>query len=279
MHSKIDAVTLSADGLRYPWDSHPGIDQVLEVAPGILWVRLDLPFRLNHVNIYLIADGDGYAMVDTGIGNEATIAAWTALFDGALKGKNITRVIVTHAHPDHLGFARMASDIWNVPIWAHPDERPLARHPYRYAHERSRLISPIAHPASIPVLATLIEAGALRVRPVTTLHLFSPGETLDVPGRPTVLHTPGHTAGHCALYFAGRDTVISGDALVTFDPHTGKEGPQIISGAATANTGRALLSLGILASTDAGIMLPGHGHAWRDGIGHAAALARQASGL
>ena len=252
-------------------------------------VRRSVRFRRNaapgihriqhaHVNCYLVEEAGQFTLVDA-----ALPATWPfvhqALTALGASPQDVTAVVLTHAHPDHLGFARLASDTWKVPIWAHPDERPLARHPYRYAHERSRLISPIAHPASIPVLATLIEAGALRVRPVTTLHLFSPGETLDVPGRPTVLHTPGHTAGHCALYFAGRDTVISGDALVTFDPHTGKEGPQIISGAATANTGRALLSLDILASTDAGIMLPGHGHAWRDGIGHAAALARQASGL
>jgi hypothetical protein len=56
----------SAEALRYPWENHPGHDQVVEVRPGVLWVRLKLPFRLNHVNIYLLADGDGWAMVDSG---------------------------------------------------------------------------------------------------------------------------------------------------------------------------------------------------------------------
>ena len=76
MHSKADANPVAVDALRYPWESHPGPDQVVEIMPGVLWLRLKLPFRLNHVNIYLLADGDGWAMVDTGFGNDATIAAW-----------------------------------------------------------------------------------------------------------------------------------------------------------------------------------------------------------
>ena len=63
--------------------------------PGVLWIRLKLPFRLNHVNIYLLADGDGWAMVDTGFGNEETIAAWTALFEGPLR----TRPSRADRHP------------------------------------------------------------------------------------------------------------------------------------------------------------------------------------
>jgi len=68
MHSKTDSIQSSAEALRYPWENHPGHDQVVEVTPGVLWVRLKLPFRLNHVNIYLLADGDGWAMVDSGFG-------------------------------------------------------------------------------------------------------------------------------------------------------------------------------------------------------------------
>lgn len=108
---------IPADGLKYPWDSHPGADQAVEIAPGVLWIRLDLPFRLNHVNIYLLADHDGWAMVDTGIGNEATIAAWTRLFEGPLAGKTISRVIVTHAHPDHVGQAGWMVERFKCPFY------------------------------------------------------------------------------------------------------------------------------------------------------------------
>ncbi|GLR87139.1 MBL fold metallo-hydrolase [Bradyrhizobium iriomotense] len=116
MHSKSDSVQPSAEALRYPWEQHPGPEEVVEVRPGVLWVRLKLPFRLNHVNIYLLADGDGYAMIDSGFGNEETIEAWTKLFDGPLKGVHITRLIVTHSHPDHVGLAGWIVERFNCPL-------------------------------------------------------------------------------------------------------------------------------------------------------------------
>lgn len=127
MHSKTDAAKPDsaaqtadpkpADPLRYPWEAHPGPDQVVEVMPGVLWLRLKLPFRLNHVNIYLLDDGDGWAVVDTGFGNDETIAAWKALFKGPLKGKPVSRVIVTHAHPDHIGQAGWMVERFGCPFY------------------------------------------------------------------------------------------------------------------------------------------------------------------
>ena len=116
MNAKTDTVQSSAEALRYPWEQHPGHDEIVEVRPGVLWARLKLPFRLNHVNIYLLADGDGYAMIDAGFGNEETIEAWTKLFDGPLKGVNITRLIVTHSHPDHVGLAGWIVERFNCPL-------------------------------------------------------------------------------------------------------------------------------------------------------------------
>src|SRR6266511_930037 len=116
MHSKTDTVQSSAEALRYPWENHPGQDQVVEVVPGVLWVRLKLPFRLNHVNIYLLADGDGWAMVDSGFGNEESIAAWTTLFEGPLRHVKITRLIVTHSHPDHVGLAVWITERFDCPL-------------------------------------------------------------------------------------------------------------------------------------------------------------------
>ena len=86
MHSRTDSLQSSADALRYPWENHPGHDQTVEVMPGVLWVRLKLPFRLNNVNIYLLADNDGWTAIDSGFGNEESIAAWTTLLEGPLRG-------------------------------------------------------------------------------------------------------------------------------------------------------------------------------------------------
>jgi glyoxylase-like metal-dependent hydrolase (beta-lactamase superfamily II) len=107
----------ASDGLRYPIETPPKPDEAIEIAPGIVWVRLTLPFRLNHVNIYLLADGDGWTMVDAGFGNEESIAAWTTLFEGPLKHVKVTRLIVTHSHPDHVGLAGWITERFDCPLF------------------------------------------------------------------------------------------------------------------------------------------------------------------
>lgn len=74
-----------------------------ELAPGILWLRLALPFALNHVNIHIIDDGRGWTVIDTGVADERTRAVWEAMLAGPLAGRPVTRLVVTHFHPDHVG--------------------------------------------------------------------------------------------------------------------------------------------------------------------------------
>jgi len=91
--------------LSFPHEEPPERGAVVELAPGILWTRIPLPFRLDHVNIYLIEDGDGLAAIDAGIDDAQSRAAWEALIAGPLRGRRLTRVIATHFHPDHVGLA------------------------------------------------------------------------------------------------------------------------------------------------------------------------------
>src|SRR5882724_5195435 len=104
MHSKTDIAQSSAEALRYPFENHPGHDQIVEVVPGVLWVRLKLPFRLNHVNIYLLADGDGWAMIDSGFGNGKSFAAWTPFWGAPPGHVKIKGLIPPLSHPNHAGF-------------------------------------------------------------------------------------------------------------------------------------------------------------------------------
>ena len=103
-------------GLIFPFPEPPAPGQLIKVAPGIFWARIALPFRLDHVNIYLIEDGDGFAVIDTGIGDEATKQAWLALMAGALAGKRLTRLFVTHFHPDHIGLAGWLCERFGTPL-------------------------------------------------------------------------------------------------------------------------------------------------------------------
>jgi glyoxylase-like metal-dependent hydrolase (beta-lactamase superfamily II) len=100
----------------FPTQEPPAPGQVIEITPGILWARIPLPFRLNHINVYLIEDGDGWAVLDTGIDNEPTRAVWGALVGGPLANRRLTRLIVTHFHPDHIGLAGWLCERFGLPL-------------------------------------------------------------------------------------------------------------------------------------------------------------------
>lgn len=102
--------------LRLPFDAPPPIGTPTEIAPGLLWIRLALPFRLDHVNVYALRDGPGYAVFDTGIFDPATISIWTALLDGPFSDHPLTRIIVSHFHPDHAGMAGWLAERTGAPV-------------------------------------------------------------------------------------------------------------------------------------------------------------------
>lgn len=102
--------------LSFPFEEAPAIGELANVAPGVLWVRFPLPFRLDHVNIYLIEDGDGWAVLDAGINDEVTRETWEALVSGPLRGRRLTRLIVTHFHPDHIGLAGWLAERFGIPF-------------------------------------------------------------------------------------------------------------------------------------------------------------------
>jgi len=103
--------------LDYPFTTTPEPGEVIEVAPGVLWARMPLPFVLKWINVWLIEDGDGWAIVDTGIGSEVTREHWRTIFSKAIGDKPITRVFITHMHPDHLGLAGWLTRKFDCPLW------------------------------------------------------------------------------------------------------------------------------------------------------------------
>ncbi|EPX76553.1 MBL fold metallo-hydrolase [Salipiger mucosus] len=92
-------------GLHYPWPEPPAEGTATEVAEGVLWMRLPLPMKLDHVNVYALDDGDGWTLVDTGFSSNRSRAVWERLLAGPLAGRPVQRVLVTHHHPDHVGLA------------------------------------------------------------------------------------------------------------------------------------------------------------------------------
>ena len=119
--------------LRYPLaDTLPAPGTALEIAPGIRWLRMPLPFALNHINLWLLRDQDeegreGWAIVDCGISDDDTRAAWTQVFTNELQGLPVLRVIVTHMHPDHIGLAHWLTEQWNCRLWISATDWNTAR--------------------------------------------------------------------------------------------------------------------------------------------------------
>ena len=96
----------SHKGLTYPLGRRsPSEGELIEIAAGVGWARLPIPGSLRHINVWVLEDGDGVVLVDTGLDIEPCREAWERLFEGPLAGRKVTRVLVTHFHPDHLGLA------------------------------------------------------------------------------------------------------------------------------------------------------------------------------
>ena len=103
-------------GLTYPFAGPPASGEAVEVAPDILWMRLAMPMALNHINVYAVRDGEGWAVIDTGLNLSATTSEWEALLSGPMQGLPVTQVICTHMHPDHIGLAGWMCERFNAPL-------------------------------------------------------------------------------------------------------------------------------------------------------------------
>lgn len=104
--------------LDFPFATAPEPGEVVPIRPGILWARLSLPFRLDHVNVFLLEDSDGWMIVDTGIDNRTCRGQWDMLLEGPLKGFRFTGILATHHHPDHIGLAGWLCDRLDAPLFA-----------------------------------------------------------------------------------------------------------------------------------------------------------------
>ena len=223
------------------------------------------------MNFYLVEEGGRLTLVDAGAGGDWDVFASGVSAIGRTVD-DLEAVVVTHAHSDHTGFAEQARTK-GATVWIHEadvaaaggakppkNEAGVGRYLFRAEFYR--------------MLIHLVRHGGARIVPILQLSSFTDGERVDVPGSPRVIHVPGHTPGMSAMLLEDRRALLTGDAIVTRNPLTGRRGPQIMPSGLNRDSRQALRSLDALAGTAADLILPGHGDPWEGEVSEAVRVAR-----
>ena len=253
------------DSIRYPFADYPLPDAATEVADGIFWLSLPVPFvGLKQVNVWLLRDGDGWTMIDCGYGEPHLIDLIEASWKNILSGRPITRLLVTHFHPDHAGNAAFISERWGVKPWMTQGEwfaanlASLDRESDAIA-DRGAFYRRHGLPAD-DVRQFLDEAVPYRegVSLPSAYHRLREGDNVAIDGHAwRVVVGEGHSPEHVSLYDSKRRILIAGDQIlpgITTNVSTWPSEPEFDAVGAFLATCRKFLPL-LAADT---LILPSH---------------------
>lgn len=208
--------------LDYPFPAAPEPGATLEVAPGVRWVRMPLPFALQWINLWLIEDGPGFALVDTGVATELSREHWRTIFERELGGRPITRVICTHMHPDHIGLAGWITRKFDCRLWISRLEyvtcRMLVADTGREAPEDGVRFYRAAGWDEDMLDSYRVRFGgfgkAVSRMPDSYVRL-SDGQAIEIGGRTWRIVTGnGHSPEHACLWQPDLKLLISGDQVL-----------------------------------------------------------------
>jgi glyoxylase-like metal-dependent hydrolase (beta-lactamase superfamily II) len=209
-------------GERIPAPGH-----TLEVAPGVRWVRMGLPFALDHINLWLLRDEQdgraGWTVVDCGITDDATRAAWERVFEHELDGLPVLRVIVTHMHPDHIGLAHWLTERWQCRLWISATDFNAARVGSQtttgYGGESAASFF-ASHGLTDPDSVAKVRArsnyyASMVPRVPAQYRRLMDGDVLDIGGRAwRCISGYGHAPEHISLYCDELHVLLSGDMVL-----------------------------------------------------------------
>jgi len=236
----------------------------MKIAPSI--------HRLGNysiVNSYVVEEAGEVTIIDAGVpGFYRDIPKELAAMGRTVA--DVRALVLTHGHSDHIGFAERLRHDQGIPVSVHELDAALAR---GEVPNPSKGFGPIKLGPLFGFLWFTILHGGLRTPKLHEVATFGDGATLDVPGSPRVILTPGHTPGSAALHVPSLDALLVGDAFATYAVTTGARGPQVAP--FTADADQAVASLPRLEAASADIVLPGHGDPWTGGIQEAIRLVRE----
>lgn len=239
-----------------------------EVVPGVH--RLGTPV----VNWYLVEQGGRLTAVDAGLSGFGKTLEEDLRAIGR-RPEDVEAVVLTHSDADHTGLVPALREA-GARVLVHGEDEETLRKPGPKGGDASpiHLLAHAWRPGLWRMMAHMVRRGGAKPPKVEGAETFRDGEALEVPGRPRVIHMPGHTPGHCALHFEALGALFVGDGLCTWNPLTGATGPQLMPSAFNVDTDAALAALATIEGLEAGAVLPGHGDPWLDGPAAAVERAR-----
>lgn len=208
--------------IRYLFEDAPEPGQVREIAAGILWLRMPLPMELDHINLYLLEDDDGWWVIDTGINVDPTRELWEGVFERELAGKPIKAVVSTHYHPDHTGMAGWLCERWGAPFYMTEREyftgiafsRTTREH---YSWTTAQYLSRCGYTAEqINAVKDNFGGFGSVITPMPLAYRrLEDGASLSINGnRWQIIIGNGHSPEHACLYCAALNILISGDQVI-----------------------------------------------------------------
>ncbi len=214
--------------LNYPFrDELPRIGRAIDVAPGVRWLRMPLPFALDHINLWLLRDAQdgapGWAIVDCGVANDATRQAWSDVFETSLDGLPVQRLVVTHMHPDHMGLAAWLTKRWDMRLWISATDWNAARMASTsttgYGGDSAAAFMAshgLTDPESLDKVRRRSNYYASMVPEVPPqFRRLMHGDVLRMGDHDWVCHAGyGHAPEHIPLHCAALNTLISGDMVL-----------------------------------------------------------------
>ena len=213
---------MSSTSLRYPFPDPPEPGTTIEVAPGIKWLRMSLPMRLDHINLYLVDAGAGWWVIDTGMKVGDTQANWEKVFAEEMGGKPVVAVLCTHMHPDHSGQAGWLCDRWQAPLYMTRAEYLMGRTlSQSTAEDLSWRYEEFYHLAGRTDFnleserRTFRGFGSVVERYPSAYRRLEDGQVLVIGDRRwRVITGQGHSPDHACLYCESLNVLLAGDQVI-----------------------------------------------------------------